>query len=91
MNPLIARLFGFKRAIAHGMWLKARCLAAFEGKLPDALTADVEFKSPLLLPSTVAFSSARDGHGWQFAVSHASSGRPHLSGHAVSISVASGS
>ena len=36
-----ARLFGFPRAIAHGMWTKARCLAALEGRLPDAYTVDV--------------------------------------------------
>jgi acyl dehydratase len=80
LNPLAARLFGFRRAIAHGMWLKARCLAAFEGRLPDALTAEVEFKSPLLLPSTVGFSSQPNGAGWTFAVAEAQSGRRHLSG-----------
>jgi acyl dehydratase len=80
LNPLVARLFGFRRAIAHGMWLKARCLAAFEGRLPDALTAEVEFKSPLLLPSTVGFASQPNGAGWTFAVAEARSGRPHLGG-----------
>src|SRR5256885_1855802 len=80
LNPLAARLFGFRRAIAHGMWLKARCLAALEGRLPDALTATVEFKSPLLLPSTVAFSARVAEHGWTIAVSHAATGRPHLTG-----------
>ena len=80
LNPLAARLFGFRRAIAHGMWLKARCLAALEGRLSDALTANVEFKSPLLLPSTVAFSARLGEHGWSIAVSHAATGRPHLTG-----------
>ena len=80
LNPLIARLFGFRRAIAHGMWLKARCLAALEGRLPDALTAEVEFKSPLLLPSTVGFTSQPDEAGWTFAVAEVRSGRPHLGG-----------
>ena len=28
LHPLTARLFGFPRAIAHGMWTVARCLAA---------------------------------------------------------------
>ena len=28
VHPLSARLFGFPTAIAHGMWTKARCLAA---------------------------------------------------------------
>ena len=80
LNPLAARLFGFRRAIAHGMWLKARCLAALEGRLPDNLTATVEFKSPLLLPSTVAFFSASTDSGWAIAVSQAGTGRPHLTG-----------
>jgi acyl dehydratase len=80
LNPLVARIFGFRRAIAHGMWLKARCLAALEGRLPDALTATVEFKSPLLLPSRVAFEDRARDSGWSFAVSNASSGRPHLAG-----------
>ena len=83
LHPLAARLFGFPRAIAHGMWLKARCLAALEGRLPDALEAAVEFRSPLLLPATVAFSSHRDGDGWRFSVVDARSGRPHLEGSAV--------
>jgi acyl dehydratase len=80
LNPLVARIFGFRRAIAHGMWLKARCLAALEGRLPDALTATVEFKSPLLLPSRVAFENRARDSGWNFAVSNATSGRPHLAG-----------
>jgi len=62
LHPLTARAFGFPRAIAHGMWTKARCLAAL--RLPDALTADVRFKKPVLLPSTVTFGEA-DG---RFAV-----------------------
>ena len=42
MHALSAKAFGFPRAIAHGMWTKARCLAAL--RLPDALEADVRFK-----------------------------------------------
>ncbi len=38
VHPLTARLFGFPTAIAHGMWTKARCLAALESRLPDAYT-----------------------------------------------------
>ena len=53
-----AKPFGFERAIAHGMWTKARCLAAL--RLPDAFTADVRFKKPILLPSTVTFGEAED-------------------------------
>ncbi len=51
-----AKAFGFPRAIAHGMWTKARCLAAL--RLPDAYTVDVRFKQPILLPGTVTFGEA---------------------------------
>src|SRR5213076_2448555 len=64
LHPLSARLFGFPRAIAHGMWTKARALAAQEAELPDAYTTSVRFRKPILLPSRVEFG-ARDG---RFAV-----------------------
>lgn len=81
LHALGARLFGFPRAIAHGMWTKARCLAALEGRLPDSYEAAVAFAAPLLLPSTVAFASTRTAAGWDVAVHHARSGKPHLTGH----------
>lgn len=56
-SRLGARLLGFRTPIAHGMWSKARCLAALEGRLPEAYVVDVSFKRPLPLPSTVAFSA----------------------------------
>jgi acyl dehydratase len=57
MHALSARLFGFPKAIAHGMWTKARCLAALEGRLPNAYAVDVDFKKPILLPSRVTFAA----------------------------------
>lgn len=80
LYKLTARLFGFPRAIAHGMWTKARCLAAFEGRLPDACTIDVAFKLPVLLPAKVAFTAEERGAGWRFSLSDARSGKPHLAG-----------
>jgi len=76
-SRLGAMLFGFSRQIAHGMWSKARCLAALEGRLPEAYTVDVSFKTPILLPATVAFSSTP---AWEFALRDARSGKPHLTG-----------
>ncbi|MDF2445497.1 MAG: bifunctional enoyl-CoA hydratase/phosphate acetyltransferase [Moraxellaceae bacterium] len=76
-----AKLFGFPRAIAHGMWTKARCLAALESRLPDAFTVDVQFKLPVLLPAKVAFhSDDMQGGGIAFGVSDSRSGKPHLAG-----------
>jgi acyl dehydratase len=80
MSGLAAKAFGFKRAIAHGMWVKARALAALSGRLPDALSVDVAFGKPLFLPSTVALSTAEAGGGWDVAVRNAINGSPHLMG-----------
>ncbi|WP_197319619.1 MaoC/PaaZ C-terminal domain-containing protein [Saccharomonospora sp. NB11] len=81
LHPLTARAFGFKSAIAHGMWSKARCLAAFEGRLPDAYTVDVRFQLPVLLPAKVAFTTWRtDDAGWAFELWNARKPKPHLKG-----------
>jgi acyl dehydratase len=80
MSGLSARLFGMPRAIAHGMWLKARCLAALDGHLPDAYAADVSFKLPVLIPGTVSFASWPDAAGRGFALHDRKNEKPHLSG-----------
>jgi acyl dehydratase len=76
LHPLTARLFGFPRAIAHGMWTVARCLA--EHGTPDAAVVRAEFRAPVLLPGTVAYG-AGDG---RFELRAARDGRLHLSGEA---------
>jgi acyl dehydratase len=80
LSGLTAKAFGFKRAIAHGMWVKARVLAALTGRLPDALSIDVGFGKPLFLPSTVTLSTAQAGGGWDVAVRNATSGSEHVVG-----------
>lgn len=77
-----ARLFGFPRPIAHGMWSIARCVAALEGRVPDQCVVEATLKAPVLLPGTVAFSStARVSAGTiDFALRDARTGRLHLSG-----------
>lgn len=57
LHPLTAKAFGFPRTIAHGMWSMARSLAALQNRLPRAYTAEVEFRKPIPLPSTVTFGS----------------------------------
>nr|WP_127893865.1 MaoC/PaaZ C-terminal domain-containing protein [Streptomyces sp. S10(2018)] len=75
LHPLTARLFGFPRAIAHGMWTVARCLA--EHGTPDAAVVRAEFRAPVLLPGTVAYG-AEDG---RFELRGGDGGRRlHLSG-----------
>jgi acyl dehydratase len=79
LTAITAKPFGFPRAIAHGMWTKARCIAALEGRLPDACQIDVAFKTPLLLPGSVTYASQARGDGWAFGV-RAKDGKPHLAG-----------
>ncbi len=80
LHALTAKAFGFPSAIAHGMWLKARTLATLEGRLSDAFTVDVAFKTPVLLPGTIAVTSSRDSTGWELDVRNPRNGKPHLSG-----------
>jgi len=85
LHTASARLFGMPRAIAHGMWLKARALAALQAELPPAFAADVRFKLPVLLPATVAFSTNKTDDGRAFAIHDAKRGLPHLEGRAGSV------
>ncbi|MGW0813265.1 MaoC family dehydratase [Streptomyces viridiviolaceus] len=55
LHPLTARLFGFPRAIAHGMWTVARCLA--EHGTPEAVAVRAEFRAPVLLPGAVTYGA----------------------------------
>ncbi|WP_326796394.1 MaoC/PaaZ C-terminal domain-containing protein [Streptomyces sp. NBC_01808] len=89
LHPLTARPFGFRRAIAHGMWTKAHCLAALAAELPGAYAVDVSFRAPVLLPAAVRFRAERAEQaeraehaagGWAFDVRGADGGRAHLRG-----------
>ena len=80
MYSLTAKPLGFQRAIAHGMWTKARCLAALESRLPDAFGVDVRFRKPILLPARIEFASVDDGDEIDFEVRDAKRGTPHLEG-----------
>jgi hypothetical protein len=73
LYALTARLFGFRRAIAHGMWTVARCLAAHG--TPAATVVRADFRAPVPLPGTVTYA-ARDG---RFEL-RAGDGRTQLTG-----------
>ncbi|MGH2976304.1 MAG: MaoC family dehydratase [Solirubrobacterales bacterium] len=85
MHSLTAKPLGFAGAIAHGMWTKARCLAALESRLPDALQVDVRFRKPILLPGKVEFASSDEKDEIEFAVRDAKRGTPHLDGELKSL------
>lgn len=80
LHPLSAKAFGMPSAIAHGMWLKARCLAALEAELPGAFTIEVRFKKPVILPAKVGFATEhRDGE-IDFSLWGTRKPVPHLEG-----------
>lgn len=81
LHPLLARPFGFRRSIAHGMWSKARCLAALEAELPSAYRVEVAFRQPVLLPASARFEAEATVGGWRFGLRGTTGKqREHLSG-----------
>lgn len=71
LHPLSARAFGFPKAIAHGMWTKARALAviARSFELPAAYQVQVSFRQPVFLPSTIELvTDAPDALGIEFGL-----------------------
>ncbi|MDC0767370.1 MaoC/PaaZ C-terminal domain-containing protein [Streptomyces sp. HD] len=74
LHPLTARLFGFPRAIAHGMWTVARCLAAHG--VPARARVEAQFRAPVLLPGTVTYAA----DGGRFELRGGSAQRLHMAG-----------
>lgn len=67
LSAVSAKLFGMPRAIAHGLWLKARALAALNAHLPAAnVEISVAFKKPVRLPSEVILLSSDAGSSGDF-------------------------
>lgn len=62
LSAASAKVFGFPTAIAHGLWNKARTLAALADHLPRAnLEITVHFRKPVRLPSEVTLLASAPG------------------------------
>lgn len=85
-NPIhlhagLAKLFGFSRAIIHGMWSKAHAMARLTEVLPTGpIQVEVSFKLPVMLPATLQFSYLRKGGRTQFWLRDEENVKPHLVG-----------
>lgn len=80
---LTARAFGFRAAIAHGMWSLARCAAELEPRLPAAhgpRVLEVQFRAPVFLPAALALRGTALSHGLRFELRDARGTRTHLAG-----------
>ncbi|NBF11638.1 MaoC family dehydratase [Pseudomonas sp. Fl4BN1] len=77
-----ARLFGFRRPIAHGLWTLGRALAAQQPPHPlAAAQLDCEFKLPIFLPAAVTLWSQPPVDQQQaFEVRNNAGDKPHMRG-----------
>ncbi len=79
LHALPAKLFGFKRAIAHGLWMLGDTVGRLEG-VPESATLRARFRRPVFLPSTVQFRHGRAGDSLRFEVRTGSGDKAHLEG-----------
>jgi len=79
LTAATARLFGFPRAIAHGMWSLARCVAEL-GPAGEPVAVEAAFKLPVLLPGTVTLHAAREGARVAFSLRDGDGVKPHVTG-----------
>jgi len=81
LSPFSARLFGYPKAIAHGMWSLARSTALLEprlGRAPRKL--ECAFKQPLFLPGRVALKHQKAAGGIEFSLLSRNSDKVHVVG-----------
>lgn len=63
VHALLARPFGFRRAIVHGTWTLARALASAGLPGVPAFTVEARFRRPVELPSRMLVTRYADGSG----------------------------
>ncbi len=88
LHTMLAKLFGFKKAIAHGMWSLASVVACLEQEFDVGYSSRVEafFKLPIFMPATTAIGyehrvdQGRDRVIVNFELRDQKNGRPHLKG-----------
>lgn len=80
-SALGARILGFPRPLAHGMWTKARALAALlPDRLVDVAEAEVSFRNPLFLPGEAELYAASGGTDRAFECRDSTGTRTYLRG-----------
>ncbi|WP_447889908.1 MaoC/PaaZ C-terminal domain-containing protein [Pseudomonas hormoni] len=81
LSAASAKLFGFPTAIAHGLWNKARTLAALNDHLPTAnVEIAVQFRKPVRLPAEATLLASAAGSSGDFQLAGAG-GLEHMVGH----------
>lgn len=74
-----ASMFGFKQAVAHGMWSLGRCLGSAASQLPKGKSQiDTQFKLPVYLPSQALARTWPVTNGVDISMSTPRGDRLHL-------------
>lgn len=83
LHATSARLFGFRRAIIHGMWSLARSIGELHDDIsPENLHIYAEFRRPIELPSRLLFTSFSDNnHKTSFSLRTPDQSKTYLTGH----------
>ena len=88
LYTLLAKLFGFKRAIAHGMWSLARVIASLDREfcIRNSAAIEASFKLPIFMPATTTLGyECQDNKESQqtiviFELRDKQKGLPHIKG-----------
>ncbi|MCW8092907.1 MaoC/PaaZ C-terminal domain-containing protein [Alteromonas sp. ASW11-130] len=82
LSAISAKLFGFKKAIAHGMWSLAKCYSqlATDKQFSGDIQLACEFLKPILLPAEVVVLKDSEGEGDQFTLLNGDLSQPHIRG-----------
>jgi hypothetical protein len=78
LYPFTAKLFGFPRNIAHGMWSLGKALAKYPKATEVPYELTVLFKTPVLLPAQVVFREQEGGLGIEFDLVDKNEEKPHM-------------
>ena len=80
LYSLTARLFGFRRHLAHGMYNKARCMSVLTSDFSAPYRFTVEFKRPVFLPSEVSLHVRQQQQTSLFQLQSSDASELHLIG-----------
>jgi acyl dehydratase len=81
LSALSARLFGYRRAIAHGLWTLGRGLTTVGAPAQAPVSLNAAFKRPLFLPARVSCWVRSEASAVILGVRDESTGAPHLLAH----------
>lgn len=81
ISKILAKLFGFKRDIIHGMWSFARCVTALpEAGIEGAQRLDISFKGPAFMDSSCTLKGENQNGAQRFNLFCGKNPRPVLVG-----------